>query len=143
MGSFANIDTLVEEGFYTPEERKEIIVTAVVNNGLKSMPKLSQTHRTCDVMEFNYLYQHGAFEMNTEGIITVDFDKAEKAAKDMLDEIIFIQATGDIDKAEKFVSDYFYWDIENELFADNLNKISKKLTGKFTHPLADELLKKV
>ena len=143
MGSFANIDTLVDEGFYTEDERKEIIVTAVINNGLKSMPTLNQTHRTCDVMEFNYLYKNGAFEMNTDGIITVDFDKAELAAKKMFDEIIFIQATGDIDKAEKFVNDYFYWDIENELFADNLNKISKKLTGKFTHPLADELLKTV
>lgn len=142
-GATAFLKFLVNEGFYTNKERKEIIVTEIVNKGMKSMPELSKTHRACDVIEFNYLYKKGAFDVDKNGIITVYIDEAEKQAKAMLDEIILIQATGDIEKAEKFVNSYFYWNAVNQRYADNLNKVHKTLSAKFVTPLVDALLKTV
>ena len=132
---------LVNKGFYTDKERKEIIVTEVINKGMKSMPDLSKTHRACDVIEFNYLYSKGAFDVDKNGIITVYINEAEKQSHALLDEVIEIQATGDIERAEKFVDSYFYWGAANQRFADNLNKVSQTLSGRFVSPLAEELLK--
>ena len=139
--SFLNY--FVDKGFYSQNQRKEIIVTDVVNKGMKSMPELSKTHRACDVIEFNYLYRKGAFDVDKNGIITVYIDQVEKQSQAMLDEIIEIQATGDIERAEKFVDNYFYWNDVNQRYADNLNKVHKTLSAKFVTPLADELLKTV
>lgn len=142
-GSLSFLNYFVDKGFYTQKQRKEIIVTDVVNKGMKSMPELSKTHRACDVIEFNYLYRKGAFDVDKNGIITVYIDQVEKQSQAMLDEIIEIQATGDIEKAEKFVDNYFYWNDVNQRYADNLNKVHKTLSAKFVTPLADELLKTV
>ena len=140
-GSLAFLTFLVNEGLYTDKERKDIIVTEVLNKGMKSMPDLSKTHRACDVIEFNYLYNKGAFDVDKNGVITVYFDEVEKQSQAMLDEVIEIQATGDIEKAEKFVDTYFYWSQANERHAEKLNQVNNTLSFKFVTPLADEILK--
>lgn len=141
MGSLAFVDLLTKIGMYTPEQRDEIIVTAVVDMFAKSKPTMSQAHRVRTVMQNKYLFDRGAYELTKDGKIHVNIDKVVPAANEMLKKIIRIQIDGDYYKAEKYVSDNFVWTPEMELIAKKLQKVNKTLNGTLETELADKLLK--
>ena len=118
MGSLAFVDLLTELGMYTEEQRKQIIVTTIADNFLKSKPTLSQAHRVRTVMQNKYFSERGAYDI-VDGKIHVNIDKVVPIAKEMLSEIVRIQIEGDFDKAEKYVLDNFIW-------TDNLELIAQK-----------------
>ena len=140
MGSLAFVDLLTELGMYTEEQRKQIIVTTVADNFLKSKPTLSQAHRVRTVMQNKYFADRGAYVI-IDGKIHVNIDKVVPIAKEMLSEIIRIQIDGDFDKAEKYVLNNFVWTDNMELIAQKLQKVSKYLNGRTESPLAEILLK--
>lgn len=140
MGSLAFVDLLTELGMYTEEQRKQIIVTTVADNFLKSKPTLSQAHRVRTVMQNKYFADRGAYVI-IDGKIHVNIDQVVPIAKEMLSEIIRIQIDGDFDKAEKYVLDNFVWTDNMELIAQKLQKVSKYLNGRTESPLAELLLK--
>lgn len=139
MGALAFVDLLTELGMYTQEQRKQIIVTTITDNFLKSKPTLSQAHRVRTVMQNNYFAQRGAYEI-IDGKIHVNIDKVVPIAKEMLAEIIRIQIEGDFNKAEKYVLDNFVWTENMELIAEKLKKVNKTLNGRTDSELAKKLL---
>ena len=140
MGSLAFVDLLTELGMYTPEQRKQIIVTTMTDNFLKSKPTLSQAHRVRTVMQNKYFADRGGYEITPEGKIHVNIDKVVPIAKEMLAEIIRIQLDGDFEKAEKYVNDNFVWTDNMELIAQKLQKVNKALNGRTESELAEKLL---
>lgn len=138
MGSLAFVDLLTELGMYTEEQRKQIIVTTIADNFLKSKPTLSQAHRVRTVMQNKYFSERGAYEIIDEKI-HVNIDKVVPIAKEMLSEIVRIQIEGDFDKAEKYVLDNFIWTDNMELIAQKLQKINKTLNGRTESELAEKL----
>ena len=139
MGSLAFVDLLTELGMYTEEQRKQIIVTTIADNFLKSKPALSQAHRVRTVMQNKYFAERGAYEIIDEKI-HVNIDKVVPIAKEMLSEIVRIQIEGDFDKAEKYVLDNFIWTDNMELIAQKVQKINKTLNGRTEAELAEKLL---
>lgn len=139
MGSLAFVDLLTELGMYTEDQRKQIIVTTVTDNFLKSKPTLSQAHKVRTVMQNKYFADRGAYDI-VDGKIHVNIDKVVPIAKEMLSEIIKIQMEDDFDKAEKYVLDNFVWTGNMELIAQKLQKISKTLNGRTESELAEKLL---
>ena len=139
MGSLAFVDLLCELGMYTEEQRKQIIVTTVADNFLKSKPTMSQAHRVRTVMQNKYFSERGAYDI-IDGKIHVNIDKVVPIAKEMLSEIIRIQIDGDFEKAEKYVLDNFVWTDNMEFIAQKLQKISKTLNGRTESELAEKLL---
>lgn len=139
MGSLAFVDLLTELGMYTEEQRRQIIVTTIADNFLKSKPTLSQAHRVRTVMQNKYFAERGAYEIIDEKI-HVNIDKVVPIAKEMLSEIVRIQIEGDFDKAEKYVLDNFIWTDNMELIAQKLQKINKTLNGRTESELAEKLL---
>ena len=139
MGSLAFVDLLTELGMYTEEQRKQIIVTTVADNFLKSKPTMSQAHRVRTVMQNKYFSERGAYDI-IDGKIHVNIDKVVPIAKEMLSEIIRIQIDGKFEKAEKYVLDNFVWTDNLELIAQKLQKINKTLNGKTESELAEKLL---
>lgn len=139
MGALAFVDLLTELGMYTQEQRKQIIVTTIADNFLKSKPTLSQAHRVRTVMQNKYFSEHGAYDI-IDGKIYVNIDKVVPIAKEMLAEIVRIQIEGDFDKAEKYVLDNFIWTDNMELIAQKLQKINKTLNGRTESELAEKLL---
>ena len=125
---------------YTPEQRKQIIVTTIADNFLKSKPELSQAHRVRTVMQNKYFAERGAYDI-VDGKIHVNIDKVVPIAKEMLSEIVRIQIDGDFDKAEAYVKDNFVWTDNMELIAQKLRKINKTLNGRTESELAEKLLK--
>ena len=140
MGSLAFVDLLTELGMYTDEQRKQIIVTTITDNFLKSKPTLSQAHRVRTVMQNKYFAERGAYELTPDGKIHVTIDKVVPIAKEMLTEIIRIQIDGDFNKAEKYVTDNFVWTDNMEIIAQKLQKINKTLNGQVESKLAEKLL---
>ena len=140
MGSLAFVDLLTELGMYTEEQRKQIIVTTITDNFLKSKPTLSQAHRVRTVMQNKYFAERGAYELTPEGKIHVNIDKVVPIAKEMLTEIVRIQIDGDFNKAEKYVTDNFVWTDNMEIIAQKLQKINKTLNGQVESKLAEKLL---
>jgi len=138
MGSLAFVDLLTELGMYTEEQRKQIIVTTIADNFLKSKPTLSQAHRVRTVMQNKYFSERGAYDI-IDGKIHVNIDKVVPIAKEMLSEIVRIQIEGDFDKAEKYVLDNFVWTDNMELIAQKLQKVSKTLNGRTESELAQVL----
>lgn len=140
MISLAMLDVLTETGMYTPEQRKQIIVTYAADNMMTSKPTLSQAHRVRSVMQNYYFIKEGAMEISPEGILNVDIEKMVPTARKMLEEIIQVQMKGDFSKGEKYVLDNFVWTPEMETMAQNIKKVSKTLNGKVESPLANKLL---
>ncbi len=141
MGSLAFVDLLVELGYYTEEQRKQVIVTYVCDNFLKSKPELSQAHRVRSVMQNYFLYNEGAYELTKDNKIHVNIDKVVPAAAKMLDKIIQVQMSGNFSEGEKYVFENFVWTDEMQIIAEKLKEINKTLNGKVVSPLADELIK--
>ncbi len=139
MGALAFVDLLTELGMYTEKQRKQIIVTTITDNFLKSKPTLSQAHRVRTVMQNKYFAERGAYDIFDEKI-HVNIDKVVPIAKEMLAEIVRIQIDGDFNKAEKYVLDNFIWTDNMELIAQKLQKINKTLNGRTESKLADFLL---
>ena len=139
MGSLAFVDLLTELGMYTNEQRKQIIVTTVTDNFLKSKPTMSQAHRVRTVMQNKYFAERGAYDI-IDGKIHVNIDKVVPIAKEMLSEIIRIQIDGKFENAEKYVLDNFVWTDNLEFIAKKLQKISKSLNGRTEAELAEKLL---
>lgn len=140
MAALAFIDLLTELGMYSETQRKQIIVTVVTDNFLKSKPAISQAHRVRTVMQNKYLAENGAYEI-TDGKIHVNIDKVVPAAKAMLEEIIRLQIDEDFEKADKYVRRNFVWTENMEIIAKKLQKVSKTLNGKLETKLADKLAK--
>ena len=140
MGALAFVDLLTELGMYTKTERKQIIVTFIADNFLKTKPTLSQAHRVRTVMQNYYFSKRGAYEI-VDGKIHVNIDKVVPIAKEMLSEIVRIQIDEDFKKAEKYVNDNFVWTDNMELIGQKLQKISKALNGRLETKLADKLAK--
>ena len=139
MGGLAFLDLLTKEGYYTEEQKTQIIVTVVVDTFLKVKPKLSQAHRVRTVMQNYYLFKRGAYEIK-DGKIHVNIDKVVPGANEMLSEIVRVQIDDDITKGEKYVMDNFVWTDEMQLIGEKLQKISKELNGRLENELADKLL---
>ena len=140
MVSLAMLDVLTEAGMYTPEERKQIIVTYAADNMMTSKPTLSQAHRVRSVMQNYFFIKEGAIKISPEGVLDIDIEKMVPTARKMLEEIIKVQLSGDFERGEKYVNDYFVWTPEMETMAQNIKKVSKALNGKVESPLADKLL---
>ena len=140
MASLAFVDLLTELGMYTDEQRKQILVTVVADNFLKSKPNLSQAHRVRTVMQNKYMAERGAYEL-VDGKIHVNIDKVVPAAQEMLKEIIRLQIDEDFERADKYVKKNFVWTDNMEIISKALQKVSKTLNGKLETKLADKLAK--
>ena len=139
MGSLALIDVLVELGMYTPEEKKQIIVTYAADNFLKAKPTISQAHRVRTVMQTKFFLENKAIWLNEQGLLEIDMEKMVPTAQKMLAEIIRVQLSKDFATGEKYVLDNFVWTEEMELIAGKLKEIDKSLNGILKTPLADKL----
>lgn len=139
MGAIALLDCLVNNGVYTEEEKKQILVTFAANCFLKAKPELSQAHRVRTVMQAYYFIKEGAICVNKSGIIDVNLDKMIPSAYKMLSEIVNIQLLQNFSEGEKFIKNNFIWTEEINLVSEKLRETDKSLNGVIITPLADLL----
>lgn len=140
MVSLSMLDVLTDAGMYTPEQRKQIIVTYAADNMMMAKPTLSQAHRVRSVMQNYFFMKEGAITISPDGMLDVDIEKMVQTARKMLERIIEVQMSNDFAEGEKYVNEYFVWTPEMDKMAQNIKKVSKTLNGKVESPLADKLL---
>jgi hypothetical protein len=56
-------------------------------------------------MQFNYLTDKGAFVQNADGTFAVDFQKIKPAVRDLVHDLLDIEATGDYARAKKMLDE--------------------------------------
>ena len=138
-GSLTMLDPLVQAGFYTPERAKKIITSLLVGYVQKG-PDFEDAHRRRNIMQYNYLIENGAIEVNDKGKMKINFEKVVPTAKKMLADAVRIQLDGDSKEAQDYVDRYCVWTKELDLMAKNLNGVDKKLNSQIVTPLADKLV---
>ncbi|MCQ2753654.1 MAG: hypothetical protein MJ231_01235 [bacterium] len=141
MVAFSMMNVLTDAGLYTPEERKQIIVSFILDTIPTAKPTINKAHRVRSVMELNFFIKEGAVSISPDGVVDINIEKVVPAARKMLEKIVTLQMEKDIKKAEEYVNEYFIWTPELEAHAQKIEEISKVLGGKLETPLADKLLK--
>ncbi len=66
---------------------------------------ISSAHGQANMMEFNYLKEHGAFERNEEGQYKINYEKMQEVVADMSGYIITMQGDGDYEQAKEWVEE--------------------------------------
>ena len=141
MGGLAFVDFLTEKGYYTKEQREQIIVTVLLEFFLYVKPKMSEAHSVRAVMQNYYLFKKDAYYLTENDTIHVNIEKVVPAAKDMLTEIIEVQLANNFTKAEEFVNKYFIWTEEMQKIGDKFSKRSNtRLNAIVKNELADKIL---
>ena len=143
MGALALLDILQEQGMYSEDEVKQIIVTYAADNFLKAEPNLSQAHRVRTVMQSKYFLENGAVKLDENNLIDINIEKMIPTAKKMLAEIIRVQLSKDFNVGEKYVMDNFVWTPEMQVISQKLKEIDKSLNGILQTPLADKLTESI
>ena len=138
---FAFLDKFISAGEFSETTAREIIVSDLTDSFLKAKPNLTQAHRVRTVMILNRLLKEKAISLDSKQKLNFDFDKVISTAKTMMAELIDLQLSASVDKAEKYINKYFKWTTEMKIVADVKKKASKLLNGKTTAPLSQELQK--
>ena len=82
-------------------------------------------HRVADLMQFNYLLEHGAIWFDN-GKLDIDFEKLAKAMRLILEDTIHLQLSKNPQKAKEFVEKYAKWEDINQKIADVYKKLGLK-----------------
>ena len=140
MGMYAFLDEFAQEGYFSGDQIKEIMVTSLSRSFLKGKPSLSQAHRTRSVMICNRMLETKSIVLGEDGKLHFDFDKIKETTKKMMSEVVRLQIDADVKKAEEYVSKWFVWTDEIAAVAEVIKVHSKMLNGHIVTPLADEML---
>ena len=139
MGGLIFLDLLQEKGYYTELQKKQIIVTFIVDSFMREKPNLNQPHWVRSVMQNYYQFKNGGYEIKNEKI-HVNIDKVVGIGKEMMKEIIRIQLDNNITKAEEYINTNFIWNEEMKLIGGKKLAVRSVLNGILINELADKLL---
>jgi hypothetical protein len=104
-------DQLVENGYYTDEQRHAVYASGVRRVLLKSEPKRSQVYQTMELMQVNYYLEKGLLEFDKKAKrLVIHYDRYHDVVADMLADVLSLQYDGDLDAADAFIDQYTGWD---------------------------------
>lgn len=110
MVSAAMMPEYVKSGIIDNEELKAIYLTWIVKRHfMKAYPTDREAHRMADLIEFNYLYDYGAFWFDDDKKLHVDFDKIQSGSRKMLEDIIDVQLSKSPDTAKAYIDKWTSW----------------------------------
>ncbi|KAL7111942.1 hypothetical protein ACP275_05G121000 [Erythranthe tilingii] len=103
---------------------------------------LEEAHGKGQALQFNYLFEKGAFLLHTDGTFSVDFDKVEDAVESLSREILTIQGKGDKEAAKTLLSKHAVITPPLKSALDKLETIKVPVDILPEFPIADEILRK-
>lgn len=102
---------LVEAGVLGEDRRRAAYAAGVLRVLVASEPPRSSPYRTMQLMQQNWLLEHGALEFVREaGRLRIHYDAYPGAVQRMLATVLRIQRSGDRQAAEAFVERWARWD---------------------------------
>lgn len=125
--SLAMMPEYVKYGIIDSETLKKIYLThSVLGYFLKAAPSLSLPHRVGDLMQFNYLLEHGALSFDDAGKMHINFSKFAPVMAELLDETIKIQLSKSPEQAKAFVDKYNQWGPHSQRIAEIQSQLGLK-----------------
>ncbi|GAB2293125.1 Nudix hydrolase 3 [Dionaea muscipula] len=101
---------------------------------------LEESHGKGQALQFNWLFEKGAFVLHQDGRFSVDFDKVEAAVESLSREILTIQAKGDKIAAAELLQKHCRISNPLEIALNRLEVIQVPVDIAPTFPIADEIL---
>jgi hypothetical protein len=90
-----------------PKEKLEEYYASYVSGLFRTVRfGAAEAHGQAEIMEFNYLSEHGAVRRNTNGRYAIDYEKMPGAVADLAKELLETEATGDRSRAENWFQRY-------------------------------------
>ncbi|CAN1814484.1 Nudix hydrolase 3, partial [Linum perenne] len=102
---------------------------------------LEEAHGKGEALQFNWLFEKGAFKLHLDETFSVDFTKVDEAVKSLSSEILTIQAKGDKNAASLLLEKYCEMTPALKLALQKLESIQVPVDIAPTFPVAAELLK--
>ncbi|CAJ2639411.1 unnamed protein product [Trifolium pratense] len=103
---------------------------------------LEEAHGKGQALQFNWLYEKGAFVLHSEDKFSVDFSKIEGAVEGLSREILTIQAQGDKEAAGSLLQKYGVMTEPLKVALEKLESIQVPVDVAPTFPIADKILQR-
>src|SRR6185503_2997414 len=97
---------LVDHGVLPKEKLEEYYASYVAGNFRTLRFGTGEAHGQAEMMEFNYLVEHGAVKRLSSGKYEVVYEKMPEALANLAQELLEIEATGDRERAEDWFKKY-------------------------------------
>lgn len=137
-GSVAMLDELVRCGFFTPQQKKEILTSWLVAY-LYPAANFKTAHSKRNIMQHNMLFESGAIKLDKTGRLVIDFNRVTDRSHKMLADVIDIQLSGDPEKARKYIEKYAVWSQPLQTLGSKLSVIDTHRNSYITELLADRI----
>jgi hypothetical protein len=105
VGMFA-LKWLVDHDAMPKERLEEYYASYLAGNFRTLRFGTGESHGKAEMMEFNYLYERGAYKRDKLGRYYVDYAKVPEAIAALAKELLEIEATGDRARAEALLAKY-------------------------------------
>jgi len=125
---------------FAPATVRRMITTELATNFQKTQPKLSQAHAVERVMILNKMFMDKAMWIGNDNLIHIDFPQVVSSSYQLLTEVVDIQSSGSVERAEEHINKYFVWGEEMQKVADIIRKHSPYIIRILKEPLKDYLL---
>jgi hypothetical protein len=106
------LNWLVEHGFM-PKSGMEECYASYVGGLFRTMRfGVAESHAKAEMMEFNYLVEHGGLKRQPSGRYAIDYAQMPAILSDLAKELLTIEATGDRERAENWFKKYDVMPVE-------------------------------
>ena len=117
--SAAMMPEYVKAGIIDEETLKSIYATWVIRRHfMVAFPRDKEAHRVADLIEYNYLHDHGAFYFDKDKKLHIDFEKMKEVCKQLLADVIRVQLSKSPQTAEDFINKWSAWGEMQQYIAD-------------------------
>lgn len=105
------VPALQASGYYTPAQAKAVYASGILRVLQRNKPRRDQPYNTMQLMQWNWFLDRGVLSFDPASQrMRIDYAKYPEAVRTLLAEVLALQAGGDRDKAEAFVTRWTTWD---------------------------------
>jgi hypothetical protein len=105
VGLFASL-YLIDRGELPRELERQLFATFLAGFFRSVRFGATEAHGRANMIQFNYLMEHGAIERGADGLYGVNADRVRDAVRDLSRELLTIEAEGDAAAAQRFIDRY-------------------------------------
>ena len=118
---------LNESGIMDDDRYRSVQAAGVLRVLQRNQPRLDQPYQTMQLMQMNYFLEHGLLSFDPSSArLSINYDRYEKVASQLLEEVLRIQSAGSSERAAEFIEKYTAWEIDlHERLAQRLRDSSR------------------
>ena len=135
-------DELRKKGFYTLKQEKECVISYLTGYVAKGHD-ITEAHSVSRMIQYNKFINNGGITITPEGRMLIDYKKVIQGAREMLEDAVRIQLSGNADVAKEYIEKNTAWNDILEHLATSLKSADKKLNSYVVAPLLKTAFKAI